>query len=84
MTLDRIAALAGYTDDELLAEVQRRRVEAQLRLDRLSVATGGPVKMPGKSIAKRAYWAAWREYKAEHPNATVEAWRRAAKRTRMK
>jgi hypothetical protein len=80
MTSDRIAALAGYSDDELLAEVQRRRQEAQRRLDRLSLATGGPVKMPGKSAAKTAYWAEWKAYRSTHPSATVAQWQRSRKR----
>jgi hypothetical protein len=80
MTTDKLSVLASLSDDELLAEIQRRRDEAQRRLDRFTVAVTGRAKSEGKSRAKAAYWAEWREYHAQHPNATVQQWQRSRKK----
>lgn len=77
---DHTAKLSDFTDEELLAEIQRRRAEAQRRLDRFAVAAGDKPKYAAKSEAKAIYWAEWRQYKANHPNATVEQWQRMRKR----
>jgi len=77
--MDRLKALESYTDDELLAEIQRRRLEAQQRLSRLSLASDDGRSIL-KSQAKAAYWSSWHQYKAQHPDATVDVWRKAQKR----
>ena len=80
MPTDRPKVLADYTDDELLAEIQRRRDEAQRRIDKLSLASELGNKFVKKSEAKRLYWEAWHEYRAVHPNATLAEWRKSQKR----
>jgi hypothetical protein len=82
MTPDRIRGLESYTDDELLSEMQRRRAEAQQRVNKLSAITGEKTvaKNPRMSAAKALYWSAWHEYRSSYPDASLEDWRKAQKR----
>lgn len=72
---NRQKQLEAFTDDELVSEIKRR-------FALLSGALGpvGSAKNPRMSEAKAAYWAAWHEYKATHPDATREQWERSKKR----
>ena len=78
MSPDRIKALESYTDDELLAEIHKRREEAQQRVAKLCMTTEEQSgKYQRKSEAKAAYWAAWHAYREKNPDATVDEWRKA-------
>jgi len=77
--MDRQKPLAAFTDQELLEEINRRRTE---HLEQARALTLGPFegKSPRKSQAKLEYWQEWHEYRKQHPNATVDEWRRSKKR----
>lgn len=81
--MDRLERLRDYTDAELLEELNRRRAEY---LDRARAISGGfdgqSGVYPRKSEAKARYWAQWKAYKAQHPDATIAEWRRSLKRKR--
>ena len=71
--------LSEYSTDEILAEVERRRQEAQRLVDRLGSIT---MKSPAKSLAKAKFWSEWRTYKASHPGATLEQWQKARRKAK--
>lgn len=78
--MDRLERLREYTDTELLEELNRRIAEYQGKVDRIrATMSPAPGKFFAKSQAKTEYWREWHEYKAAHPDATVEQWRRAQK-----
>jgi len=79
--MDRLAQLRTYTDDELIAEMARRKAEYLQKARALSGGSEtGSGQYPRKSEAKRQQWAGWHTYKAQHPDATVTEWRRLRKR----
>ena len=78
--MDRLQQLQAYSDAELLAEINRRRTEALERARALSLGSLDQPRYSRKSEAKARYWAEWREYKAKHPDATLQQWRRSQKR----
>lgn len=82
--MNREEQLRGFTDEELLDELNRRIEESRKRMQTLSRGLGEPGKFFAKSQAKAKYWAEWHEYKAAHPDATVEQWRRSQKRSAKK
>lgn len=67
-------SLETYSTRELVAELKRRMAE----LDEARALLGGNSsgKNPRISGAKLAYWSAWHKYRAEHPEATIEEWRK--------
>jgi hypothetical protein len=69
-----------YTDEELIAEMARRKAEYLQKAKALSVDSSASGEYPRKSEAKRQMWSAWHVYKREHPEATVAEWRKAHKR----
>ncbi|HEX5434425.1 MAG TPA: hypothetical protein VFY05_09330 [Candidatus Angelobacter sp.] len=72
--MDKFKALESYTDEELLAEISRRRTEAQERANRLAVVGQKATSYPKKSAAKAAYWEKWRaEREAERVKRGVRA-----------
>lgn len=81
--MDRLTQLQSYTVRELVDELKRRIAE----LDEARALLAGTEDVPKNSRmsqAKAEYWRGWREYKAAHPDATVEQWRRAQKRSSRK
>ena len=78
--MERQKLLESFTDRELVDELKRRFAvmdEARALFGGLST-TGA--KNPKMSEAKAAYWREWHEYKAAHPDASLEQWRRSQKR----
>lgn len=81
--MDRQEFLRSLTDEELLNELQRRIEESQARMKTLMAGMNPPPgKFFKKSLAKVKYWGEWREYKAAHPDATMEQWRRSRRRAK--
>lgn len=78
--MDRLEQLKSYTVPELVAELRRRIAELDEARTLLAL-TGDPGKKSRMSEAKAAYWRGWHEYRAAHPDATVDEWRRSQKRT---
>jgi hypothetical protein len=81
--MDRLTQLQSYTVRELVDELKRRIAELDEARALLAGTEDGP-KNSKMSQAKAEYWRDWRRYKAEHPDATVEQWRRAQKRNAKK
>lgn len=81
--MDRLQHLQTYTVQELVSELRRRIAELDEARALLAGTESGP-KNSRMSQAKAEYWREWREYKAAHPDATVEQWRRAQKRNAKK
>jgi hypothetical protein len=69
--------LEGFSDEELLGEIIRRRREDQDRLAKLSITAEGAGKSSRKSQATAQYWQGWYTYKSQHPDASVAEWRKA-------
>jgi len=82
--MDRLKQLEAYTDRELVDELKRRIAILDEARALLGGSVGPTAKNPKMSEAKAAYWREWREYKAAHPDATLEQWRRAQKRSARK
>lgn len=83
MEKDRQKQLESFTDRELVDELKRRfAVLDEARALFGATATGA--KNPRMSEAKAAYWRQWHDYKAAHPDATLEQWRRSQKRSTKK
>ena len=81
--MDRVDQLKAFTTAELIEELRRRKEELEAGISLLT-GSATPVRNSKMSEAKAAYWQAWHEYKAAHPDATVEQWRRAQKRSTKK
>jgi hypothetical protein len=83
--MDRQKQLESFTTDELATELKRRFAEMDRhRAELFGAPSGTSAKNPRMSEAKAAYWQEWREYKAAHPDATLEQWRRSQKRSPRK
>jgi hypothetical protein len=78
--MDRLQQLQSYSVKELVDELRRRITELDEARALLALA-GDPGKKSRMSEAKAAYWQGWHEYKAAHPDATVDEWRRSQRRT---
>lgn len=81
--MDRIEQLKAFTTSELIEELRRRKAELDAGISSLT-GSAGQAKNSRMSEAKAAYWQEWHQYKAAHPEATVEQWRRAHKRSSRK
>ena len=79
---ERLKLLESYSVRELTDELRRRIAELdEARALLAGTSTSGqPVRNSKMSEAKAAYWAAWHEYRAAHPDATVAQWRKTQKK----
>jgi hypothetical protein len=77
---DRQKLLQSFTFEELVAEVRRRMAEVDKARELLAGSSGQAPKNTRMSQAALEKWKGWHAYKEQHPDATVEQWRRAQKR----
>jgi hypothetical protein len=89
--MDKAGKLESFATEELIAELERRFAELDRARSRFATLVGvlastpsSTVTHPAVSRAKAEYWAAWHQYKAAHPDATVAEWRRVQKHTQRK
>jgi len=79
--MDQSEQLKKFSTAELIEELRRRKAELDAGISMLAGDADGP-RNSRMSQAKAAYWREWHEFKESHPDATVEQWRRAQKRTK--
>jgi hypothetical protein len=82
--MDRMGQLKMYSIAELVGELKRRKDELDSALAMFAGPGSTTIRNSRMSEAKARYWAEWHEYKATHPDATVEQWRRSQKRSAKK
>ena len=87
--MDKAGKLESFPTEELIAELERRFAELDRARSRFAtlvgvLASSSTVTHPAVSRAKAEYWAAWHQYKATHPDATVTEWRKVQKHTQRK
>jgi len=92
--MNRLKQLQIFTTRELADELKRRMdelEEARSVLDRFTAVNPPGTSSrrssgtyPGKSAAKAEYWNGWHTYKASHPDASVDEWRKWEKSQRSR